>query len=225
MRSARRARRTSRSRPATSSRYRPRRRRWCRTPATGSSPTWSASARGCRSRGSEMHRLEVVQPAPPGAFVVYPSSGALPRPSRTRDSQLREMLAVLRRRWQLVGGLAAAGLTLMAVVSLLTPRLWTARAVLHVNIQPPQVTNLPQVVTPPSYFEGVEFFQDQVKFLESRSLAARVIRELGLEHEPAFAGGESGWSIMTVVEAGVSVLLSPLRLVMPTRKAAPPEQP
>jgi polysaccharide biosynthesis transport protein len=173
-----------------------------------------------------MHRLEVVQPAPPGAFVVYPSAGALPRPPRTRDSQLREMLAVLRRRWRLVAGLAGAGLTLMAVVSLLTPRLWTAKAVLHVNIQPPQVTNLPQVVTPPSYFEGVEFFQDQVKFLESRSLAARVIRELGLDHEPAFTGTEkSGWGVMTAVRAGVGVLLSPFRILWPTRKDAAPEQP
>jgi succinoglycan biosynthesis transport protein ExoP len=172
-----------------------------------------------------MHRLEVVPPAVPGAFVVYPSAGALPRPPRTRDSQLREMLAVLRRRWRLVAGLAAAGLAVMAVASLFTPRLWTAKAVLHVNIQPPQVTNLPQVVTPPSYFEGVEFFQDQVKFLESRSLAARVIRELGLDHEPAFTGTESGWSVVTAARAGVGVLLSPFRILWPTRKDAAPEQP
>ena len=82
------------------------------------------------------------------------------------------MLAMLRRRWHLVVGLAAAGLAVMAVVCLLTPRRFTARAVLHVKTQPPQVTNLPQVVTPPSYFEAIDFFQDQVKFLESRSLAA-----------------------------------------------------
>src|SRR5262245_546639 len=127
-----------------------------------------------------MRRLDVLPPAlPPGAFGGYPSGGTLPRRQRARESQLREILAMLRRRWQLVVGLAAAGLAVMAVVSLLTPRRYTARAVLHVKTQPPQVTNLPQVVTPPSYFEAVDFFQDQVKFLESRSLAARVIRELG----------------------------------------------
>jgi len=173
-----------------------------------------------------MHRLDVVPPAPPGAFVIYPSAAALPRPPRTRDSQLREMLAVVRRRWQLVASMAVAGLTVMAIVSLLTPRVWTAKAVLHVNIAPPQVTNLPQVVTPPSYFEGVEYFQDQVKFLESRSLAARVIRELGLDHEPAFAeAGGGGWSVLGAVEAGVAVLLSPLRILFPERKDAAPEQP
>ena len=66
-RSARARHRTSRSRPATSSRCRPRRRRWCPTPGTGSSPTWSASARACRSRGSDMRRLDVVPPALPPA--------------------------------------------------------------------------------------------------------------------------------------------------------------
>lgn len=172
-----------------------------------------------------MRRLDVVPPALPGAFVTYPSMGALPRPSRARDSQLREMLAMLRRRWRLVAGLAAAGLTVMAMVSLLTPRRWTARAVLHVKTQPPQVTNLPQVVTPPSYFEGVEFFQDQVKFLESRSLAARVIRELELDHEPAFAEAEGGWRVLTAARAGVAALLSPLRSLVPARKESAPEQP
>jgi polysaccharide biosynthesis transport protein len=172
-----------------------------------------------------MRRLDVVPPALPGAFVTYPSMGALPRPSRARDSQLREMLAMLRRRWRLVAGLAAAGLTVMAMVSLFTPRRWTARAVLHVKTQPPQVTNLPQVVTPPSYFEGVEFFQDQVKFLESRSLAARVIRELELDHEPAFAEAEGGWRVMTAARAGVGALLSPLRSLVPARKESAPEQP
>src|SRR5262249_61301119 len=113
---------------------------------------------------------------------VSPGAGGLPRPSppRGRESQLREMLAMLRRRSHLVAGLALAGLTVMALMSLFTPRRWTARAVLHVITQPPQVTNLPQVVAPPSYFEGIEYFQDQVKFLESRSLAAHMIRELGL---------------------------------------------
>src|SRR5262249_56490001 len=96
----------------------------------------------------------------------------------------------------------------------------------HVNIQPPQVTNLPQVVTPPSYFEGVEFFQDQVKFLESRSLAARVIRELGLDHEPAFTGTEkSGWSVMTPVRAGVAGLPRPLPPPSPPPQKHPPQPP
>src|SRR5262245_8619758 len=175
-----------------------------------------------------MRRLDVLPPAlPAGAFVAYPSGGTLPRPARVRESQLREMLAMLRRRWQLVVGLAAAGLAVMAVVSLLTPRRYTARAVLHVKTQPPQVTNLPQVVTPPSYFEAVDFFQDQVKFLESRSLAARIIRELGLEHDSDFAPEKKSWFVVSALRTGVGLLLSPFRLVVsamsaPTESAPEP---
>ena len=172
-----------------------------------------------------MRRLDVVPPALPGAFVVYPSSGGLPRPSRARDSQLREMLAMLRRRWRLVAGLALAGLTVMAVVSLFTPRRYTAKAVLHVITQPPQVTNLPQVVAPPSYFEGIEYFQDQVKFLESRSLAAHMIHELGLEKDPAFTGTEGGWGVWSAVRGGIGVLLTPLTYLMPAGKERAPEKP
>jgi len=173
-----------------------------------------------------MRRLDVLPPAlPPGAFVAYPSGGTLPRPPRGRESQLREMLAMLRRRWQLVIGLAAAGLAVMVVVSLLTPRRYTARAVLHVKTQPPQVTNLPQVVTPPSYFEAVDFFQDQVKFLESRSLAARIIRELGLDHDTDFAPEKKSWFVVTALRTGVGFLLSPFRLLMPTPTEPEPEPP
>src|SRR5262245_4576924 len=98
-------------------------------------------------------------------------SGVLPRPaSAAGDTQLREILATLHRRWRVVAGFAGAGLAIMAIASLLVERRWTATAMLHVKNQPPHVTNIQQVVTPPTYLEGVEFFQDQVKFLESRSL-------------------------------------------------------
>ena len=172
-----------------------------------------------------MHRVDVVPPALPGAFVVYPSSGGLPRPPRSRDSQLRDMLAMLRRRWRLVAGLALAGVVVMSLVSLFTPRRWTAKAVLHVITQPPQVTNLPQVVTPPSYFEGIEYFQDQVKFLESRSLAAHMIHELKLDQDPAFVGTRGGWGVLSAVRSGIGFLLTPLDKLLPARGEAAAEKP
>jgi polysaccharide biosynthesis transport protein len=172
-----------------------------------------------------MHRVDVVPQALPGAFVVYPSAGGLPRPPRARDSQLRDMLAMLRRRWHLVAGLALAGMVVMSLVSLFTPRRWTAKAVLHVITQPPQVTNLPQVVAPPSYFEGIEYFQDQVKFLESRSLAAHMIHELGLEQDPAFVGTKHGWGVLSAASSGIGMLLAPLGNLLPAGKETPPEKP
>jgi capsular exopolysaccharide synthesis family protein len=64
-------------------------------------------------------------------------------------------------------------------------------AVLHVKTQPGNVTNIPQVVLPPTALESIEYFQDQIKFLESKTLAAAVIKELKLEDDPVFANGDS----------------------------------
>src|SRR5262249_57934965 len=152
----------------------------------------------------------LAPPTLPAAHAASSHPGPLPGPPRAPDSQLREMLAMLRRRWRVVAGFAAAGLILMAVASLLTEPRFTATAVLHIKNQPPQVTNIPQVDTPPSYLEGVEYFQDEVKFLESHSLAARVIRELGLDQEPSFAQ-DHGWSLMGAVGTGVGAVLNLLR--------------
>jgi len=126
------------------------------------------------------------------------------------DTQLREILGTLHRRWRVVAGFAGAGLVVMAIASLLVERCWTATAMLHVKNQPPHVTNIQQVVTPPSYLEGVEFFQDQVKFLESRSLAARVIRDQGLEGEPAFTGADQPGLLGRAARAVASAVLWPL---------------
>lgn len=101
-------------------------------------------------------------------------------------SQLGEYLMILRHRWKIIAGFTAAGVVLMGIVSILSRPLYTAQAVLHVQNAPPAVTNIQQVVQPPSYFEGVEYFQDQVKFLESRSLAAAVIKDLGLDKDERF---------------------------------------
>jgi succinoglycan biosynthesis transport protein ExoP len=160
-------------------------------------------------------------PAPHETIIEVP--GALPRPQRSRQAPLRQLLVAVRRRWRLVAGFALAGLTLMAVVCLVAPRSYTATAVLHVNNQPPHVTSIPQVVTPPTYFEGVEFFQDQVKFLESRSLAARVIRDEGLDHQARFVYAEADWPVVSTVGRSIQRAAEGLRALVAEPDAATTE--
>lgn len=154
--------------------------------------------------------------------------GALPRPEPRREAPLRQLLVALRRRWRLVAGFAVAGLLLMAAFSLVAPRRYTAKAVLHVSNQPPHVTSIPQVVTPPTYFEGVEFFQDQVKFLESRRLAARVIRDEHLDRQAAFAYAEPEWPLVASLQRSAQGAVEALRRLVvgsdrPPADAAPSE--
>jgi capsular exopolysaccharide synthesis family protein len=118
--------------------------------------------------------------------LQYPPNEHLRRdPQET--SQLHEYLMILRHRWKLIAGFTAAGLVMMGIVSLMSRPLYTANSVLHVENRAPTVTNFQQVTSSPAYFvEGVEYFQDQVKFLESRSLAASVIKELSLDQDERF---------------------------------------
>src|ERR1051325_2207727 len=107
---------------------------------------------------------------------------------RARDgvSQIRVLGHVLAARRRLIAAFVAAGLIGMAVVTLLTDRYYTATAVVHVENDPPHVTKIDQVVAAPSHLESVEYFQDQVSLMRSRTLMAAVIRDLGLKDPPRF---------------------------------------
>jgi capsular exopolysaccharide synthesis family protein len=114
-------------------------------------------------------------------------------------SQLQEYLLILRYRWKLIAGFTVAGLVMMGIVSLVSRPLYTAQALLHIENRAPSVTNFQSVAVTPSYvFEGVEYFQDQVRFLQSRSLAATVIKELGLDQDERFLD-KRGFSIIRFV--------------------------
>ena len=101
-------------------------------------------------------------------------------------SQLRGLARALRARWRLVAGSIAAGVALMSIVTLLTERRYTATAVVQVENDAPRVTKIDQVVAGPSYLESVEYFQNQVNLLKSRTLIAAVIREVGIEQDARF---------------------------------------
>src|ERR1051325_2475145 len=107
---------------------------------------------------------------------------------RARDgvSQIRVLGHVLAARRRLIAAFVAAGLIGMAVVTLLTDRYYTATAVVHVENDPPHVTKIDQMVVAPRYRESVEYFQDQVSLLKSRTLMAAVIRDLSLKDHPRF---------------------------------------
>ena len=93
--------------------------------------------------------------------------------SEERASQIHTVARMLGVRWRLIAGFVAAGLVVMAAVTLLTERRYTATAVIHVENSTPQVTKIDQVAAAaPSYLDGVEYFQDQVSLLKSRTLVA-----------------------------------------------------
>src|SRR5688572_3365554 len=151
-----------------------------------------------------MQPIEVSYRPVPSATPPPAAPGGWEREMDERSgSQLKRYVDILRRRWRLIAAFAGAAFAVMAAICFLAERWYTATAVLHVRTQAPNVTSIPQVVAPPTYLEGIEYFQDQIKVLESKTLAARVIKELDLEHDPAFAHREPG-----ILEATVGAAMA-----------------
>ena len=127
-------------------------------------------------------------PAPAGPGVAYPTWQPAGPVEDEAGIHLADVLAVLRKRWRLIAGFVAAAVVLAVLACLLTTPLYSATAVVHVEVQQPQVTtHIAQVVDLQS--GGLEFMQDQIEILQSRSLAARVIRDLRLDEDTVLLEG------------------------------------
>jgi capsular exopolysaccharide synthesis family protein len=134
-------------------------------------------------------RLAATTPAAHAHWADVHVDAPPPPAEERHGSQLRDLLTVLAARWRLLAGFFFGALALGLLACLLIDPLYTSTAVLKVDIAPPQVTtNIQEVVTPPTYFEGVEFFQGQVEVLQSRSLAASTIGHLDLQDDPLLTG-------------------------------------
>lgn len=134
---------------------------------------------------------------------------------------LNEYLAVVGKRWRMIACFTAAGFVLAALFCVLARPLYTATSVLHIENVPPQVTtNIQQVVGPPTYLEGWEFFQDQIQLLQSRTLAADVIRDLELQNDDRFTGRNEKPSLLAQFQWQLSSLLTRvIEMVKPARTA------
>lgn len=97
---------------------------------------------------------------------------------------LRYWDIVFRRRWLVIGIIAAAVAAGIAVTMLQTPA-FTAEARVEIRRSQDNVTNV-EAVTPQEADQDLEFYQTQYALLEARSLAARVIRRLNLTRTDDF---------------------------------------
>ncbi|MEW6298914.1 MAG: polysaccharide biosynthesis tyrosine autokinase [Thermodesulfobacteriota bacterium] len=96
------------------------------------------------------------------------------------------VIAVLKYRWTIAIFFLAVVLIAVLAVLIREP-VYTATAVIRIQSQAPNVTGVPEALDP-SFVDNreVDYYQTQYNLLRSRSLAARVIKELGLENDPRF---------------------------------------
>ncbi len=101
------------------------------------------------------------------------------------------------RKW-LVLAVLAATVVFATSWALTRPKMY--RASTKIAIQPPQQLSNNQFDLAMSWWQMDRIIADQVEVLKTRSLAERVVRRLGLESHPTFAGGDA----VSVLLGGIS---------------------
>ncbi|HUI26156.1 MAG TPA: polysaccharide biosynthesis tyrosine autokinase [Candidatus Kryptonia bacterium] len=101
---------------------------------------------------------------------------------------------VVKHRWVIVLFSLIVVVT-TAFITFTTERTYTAETTLQIEKQAPHVVKIEEVVQPDVFgLEKYDYYQTQFRILESRTLAASVIRDLGLENDPRFlSGGQPGF--------------------------------
>src|SRR5258708_36086676 len=98
---------------------------------------------------------------------------------------------VVRRYFFRIAALVFITMAVTAIVISMETRLSTAQSTILIGPQNPNVI-ASSAIQPSENGSPIEadYFQTQCDILRSRSLAERVIRKLGLEHNPLMAGAE-----------------------------------
>ncbi|HTW89489.1 MAG TPA: polysaccharide biosynthesis tyrosine autokinase [Candidatus Binataceae bacterium] len=99
------------------------------------------------------------------------------------EPHFREYWRIITKRWRLIVTLVICSLVITSVVVFLMTPTYTATS--QVLIEPQQVLDMRALETQePGDDAQNNYYGTQYKILQSRSLAARVIRELNLQNEP-----------------------------------------
>ena len=112
---------------------------------------------------------------------------------------LRDYWQVARKhQWKILACFVFA-VVMSAVITFSTAPLYTARATLLIERKEPQVVNIQQVVSESLDGEDSSYYASQYGILQSRSLAAEVIKGKGLDKNPEFTRPVGGNFISQLV--------------------------
>jgi uncharacterized protein involved in exopolysaccharide biosynthesis len=113
-----------------------------------------------------------------------------PARASVEDLPFREYLRLLRRHLSLVIAVALSITLVSGIILLVITPIYTATSTILIEPQPPQVLSVKQVLVEPDDTEAHDYYKTQYALLRSRSLAQRVIKALGLQHNEIFAPSE-----------------------------------
>ncbi len=108
------------------------------------------------------------------------------------EPSFREYCRIVGKRWRLITTLLLCTLALTSLVVFMMPPTYTASSTVLIESRAPQVLGITELETEaPSELADDNYYGTEYKILQSRSLAARVIRKLHLQNEPFLRAGEN----------------------------------
>jgi polysaccharide biosynthesis transport protein len=108
------------------------------------------------------------------------------------EPDFREYWRVITKRWRFIGTLVICTLAIASLVVLFMTPTYTAMSTVLIEPQAPQVMDMGELETQESGDAAEEnYYGTEYKILQSRSLAARVIRQLNLENGLFLGAGET----------------------------------
>lgn len=122
----------------------------------------------------------------------HPEEPGAPFTGVAEAAGLRDYWRVIKKhRWTIAGFLFVAVISAAIFIFATTP-LYTAKTTLMIERKDPQVVNIQQVLSESFGIpdRDYDYHKSQFEILKSRSLAAQVIKEQGLDKNPAFTGEE-----------------------------------
>lgn len=127
-------------------------------------------------------------------------------------------IALVKFRWMiLAASLAAVSVAVLFLV--MKEPVYTAAVTVQIQGQTPNVTGVPEAFAPGSgsgtLSTTYDYYQTQFNILKSKSLVARVIKELDLEHNPSFrpAGTLVSWAI-DLLRPGLNSVVSWVKKIL-----------
>lgn len=133
----------------------------------------------------KMNQGGLLQPVGQAAQSQLPSLDVRePVPHFEETLQLQDIIDILvRRKWTIIGVLCITFVTTVVVSLAMTP-IFRAEGRLQLEPAPIKVTKFEDVVE--SQLRTAEYVKTQMELLKSPTLAARVIKKLGLDQNPMF---------------------------------------
>src|SRR6266436_1434753 len=110
---------------------------------------------------------------------------------------LREYWHVLRRHLTLIVTIAACVMIVAGVAVFVVTPMYTAAAVILIEPQAPQVLDIKQLTVEQTAEDEHDYYKTQYSLLRSRSLAAQVIHDLGLQSNLDFNGSGQPHGLIT----------------------------